>query len=236
MDLKGVNALVTGAGRGIGAAIARSLAEAGCDLALAARTEAELASVAAEVRAAGRRALVVPTDLTRPDETRALAERALRELGPIDVLVNNAGGGVFQPVLAMSEEDFERTIELNLTSVFRLTKALLPSMVQRRKGHVVMIASTSARRGSAGSGAYAAAKFGLNGFAQSLFYETRKHDVRVTTVFPSSVNTVLMRGLDDGARAERWIQPEDIAEAVLAALQTPDRATVKEIEVWGTNP
>lgn len=236
MDLLGSRALVTGAGRGIGRSIALALADAGCDVALAARSRPELQSVAAELEAAGRKALVIPTDLTVPQQVKALAELIETEWGGIDVLVHNAGGGTWAPVLKMTEEQFENTIELNLTSVFRLTRLLLPGMVQRGRGHILMIASTSARRGGAGSSAYSAAKFGLNGFAQSLFYETRKSGVRVTTVFPSSVNTELIRGGNTEEQLERMIQPEDIARAVVTALATHDRATIKEIEVWGTNP
>ncbi len=236
MELEGARALVTGGGRGIGATIALALAGSGCRVALAARTESELDSIAAGVTTAGVRALVLPTDLTRPEEVRGLAQKVESAFGGIDILVNNAGGGVLRPALEMTEEDFEHTLELNLTSVFRLTRAFLPGMLQRKQGHIVMIASTAARRGFAGGTAYCAAKFGLNGFAQSLFHETRKSGVRVTTVFPSSVNTELARNLGPPPDPDRLIQPADVALAVLAALRTDDRATVKEIEIWGTNP
>ena len=236
MELNGARALVTGAGRGIGATIALALAGSGCRLVLAARTESELEEVAAGILATGQKAVIVPTDLTRPDQVHALAARVEKEFGGVDILINNAGGAIFRPVIETSESEFERTIELNLTSVFRLTRALLPGMLARRRGHIVMIASTAARRGFANGSAYVAAKFGLNGFAQSLFYEVRGSGLRVTTLFPSSVNTDLMRNLGPGQNLDRMIQAEDIALAVLAALRTDDRATIKEIEVWGTNP
>jgi 3-oxoacyl-[acyl-carrier protein] reductase len=236
MELEGARALVTGAGRGIGATIALALAGSGCRVALVSRTESQLDAIAAGVTAAGVRTLVVPADLTRPDEVHGLVQKVESEFGGIDILVNNAGGGSFGPVLELTEADFERTLELNVTSVFRLTRAFLPGMLQRKQGHIVMMASTAARSGFAGGAAYCAAKFALDGFAQSLFHETRKSGVRVTTVFPSSVNTDLMRGLGPNLEVERMIQPADVALAVLAALRTDDRATVKEIEIWGTNP
>lgn len=236
MELNGACALVTGASRGIGRAIALTLAEAGADVALTARNESELKALAGRIQAIGRRAPVFTADLLHPGDVSALAAAVEREFGRVDVLINNAGGAIVRPTVEMSEEEFEETIELNLTSVFRLTRRLLPGMLLRQHGHIVMIASTAALRGFAGGSAYVAAKFGLNGFAQCLFYETRSSNVRVTTIYPSSVNTNLMRQFGLAEREERMIQPIDIAWAVVAALKTDDRATLKEIEVWGTNP
>jgi 3-oxoacyl-[acyl-carrier protein] reductase len=236
MELNGACALVTGASRGIGRAIALALAEAGADIALTARKEPELAEVARRIQSMGRRAAVFPADLLRPVEVRAVATAAEKEFGQIDILINNAGSAILRPTVEMREEEFEEIIELNLTSVFRLTRFLLPGMLQRQRGHIIMVASTAALRGFAGGSAYVASKFGLNGFAQCLFYETRTSNVRVTTIFPSSVNTDLLRQSGAAGPEEHMIQPADIAQAVLAALQTNDRATIKEIEVWGTNP
>lgn len=236
MDLNGAFALVTGASRGIGRAIALTLAEAGADVAITARKESELKELAGKIQGIGRRAPVFPADLLRPDDVRALAEAVESEFNRVDILINNAGVAILRPMLELSEKEFEETIELNLTSVFRLTRLLLPGMLQRRRGHIVMIASTAALRGFAGGTAYVAAKFGLNGFAQSLFYETRSSNVRVTTIYPSSVNTEMMRQSGLAGNEERMIQPVDIARAVVAALQADDRATLKGIEVWGTNP
>jgi 3-oxoacyl-[acyl-carrier protein] reductase len=236
MELNGARALVTGGGRGIGATIALSLAGSGCDLCLAARSREQLESVQAAAAVAGSRVSIFPADLTHPEDVHALVQKVNAEFGGIDILINNAGGGAFGPVMELTEDEFSRTLELNVTSVFRLTRAFLPGMLQRKRGHIVMMASTAARRGFAGGAAYAAAKFALDGFAQSLFYETRRSGVRVTTVFPSSVNTELMRRLGPDLDADRMIQPADVALAVLAALRTDDRATVKEIEIWGTNP
>ena len=236
MELNGACALVTGASRGIGRAIALALGEAGADVALTARRESELKELAGRIQGMARRAPVFPADLLRPGDIRALAEAVEREFSRVDILINNAGVAILRPAVELSEKEFEETIELNLTSVFRLTRLLLPRMLRRRRGHIVMIASTAALRGFAGGTAYAAAKFGLNGFAQSLFYETRSSNLRVTTIYPSSVNTDMMRQSGLAGHEERMIQPVDIARAVVAALQADDRATLKEIEVWGTNP
>ncbi|PYS67030.1 MAG: short chain dehydrogenase, partial [Acidobacteria bacterium] len=236
MELNGACALVTGASRGIGRAIALTLGEAGADVALTARNESELKELAGRIQGMGRRAPVFPADLLRPGDVRALAEAVEGEFSRVDILINNAGAVILRPTVELSEKEFEEMIELNLTSVFRLTRLLLPGMLQRRCGHIVMIASTAALRGFAGGAAYAAAKFGLNGFAQSLFYETRSSNVRVTTIYPSSVNTDMTRQSRLVEHEERLIQPVDIARAVVAALQADDRATLKEIEVWGTNP
>ncbi len=236
MELKGACALVTGASRGIGRALALTLAEAGVDVALTARKESELRELAGRIQRMGRRAAVFPADLLQPGAVRALAAAVEEEFSRVDILINNAGSAILRPLVELREEEFEEMIELNLTSVFRLTRCLLPGMLQRRRGHIVMIASTAALRGFAGGAAYVASKFGLNGLAQCLFYETRASNVRVTTIFPSSVNTDMMRQSGRAGLEERMIQPVDIARTVVAALGTDDRATVKEIEVWGTNP
>jgi 3-oxoacyl-[acyl-carrier protein] reductase len=231
--IEGAHALVTGGGRGIGRTIALALAGSGAEVAICARSRSELEETAAEIAVQGKRAMVIPTDMTRPEQVHALAERVDREFGGADILVNNAGGGNFGAVVELTEHEFEDTLELNVTSVFRLTRLLLPGMLRRRRGHIIMIASTAARRGFAGGAAYCASKFALNGFAQCLFYETRQSNVRVTTIFPSSVHT---EPLEDGAEGLRMIHPSDVALAVLTALRTDDRATVREVEIWGTNP
>ncbi len=227
--LHGRTALVTGAGRGIGGAIARALAEAGAAVALTARTEGELLRVAADIRQAGRRAHPIVADLTDDATLLAMAERAQGALGGLDVLVHNAGG-------APPHGDFERarvavwdeTLRLNLRMPMLLTHHLLPVLRRGTDPTIVFIASIAGMAGSAGAAAYSAAKFGIRGFAQSLFEEVRESGIRVAVVSPGFVDTALIppnRRVD----RTRMLRPEDVAEAVLFAIRTASTAACAEI-------
>jgi 3-oxoacyl-[acyl-carrier protein] reductase len=229
--------MVTGAGRGIGRAIALRLAASGADVALAARTSTEINSAAEEVRRLGKHAIAVPTDVTNVDEIQCLAERTEDELGPIDILVNNAAAFAHGDVASIEPGDWNHVIDVGLRGVYQVTHAFLPGMLERGRGDIVMIASTSGKRGDAGSSAYNATKFGLMGFSHALLYEARKNNVRVTVISPSYVDTrpvaadtVPLEG--KGAH----LRMEDVADAVHFAVALPGRALVREIELWGTNP
>ncbi len=235
--LSGRIALVTGAGRGIGRAIATRFASEGVDLVLAARTASEIASVAEEVRALGVRALAVQTDVSSADEVERLASRAERELGPVDLLVNNAAVVAGGELVAMPPEKWNEVLDVGLRGVYLVTRALLPGMLERERGDIVMISSTSGKRGDPGSSAYNATKFGLMGFAHALLYEARRKNVRVTVVSPSLVDTrPEPRGSAPREGKGALLRMEDVAEAVLFAVTLPQRALVREIELWGTNP
>jgi NAD(P)-dependent dehydrogenase (short-subunit alcohol dehydrogenase family) len=227
--LPGRVALITGASRGIGRAVALRLAQAGAATVLAARTEAALAAVAETVRASGAEALVAPTDVTDDQQLEALVNAALARFGRIDILVNNAGGGPPRtPVVKARVRDWEWTVRLNLWAPMILTKLVLPSMIERRGGTIINICSLAGLAGKPGEAAYAAAKFGVRGFSQSLFEEVREYGIKVSTIYPGYVDTALIppnRRVDRG----KMLSPEDVAQAVYEVAISSPRSCPLEI-------
>jgi 3-oxoacyl-[acyl-carrier protein] reductase len=229
-SLTGKVAIVTGAGRGIGRAIALALGRAGARVALAARSEAELRGVAEEIRGGDGDALVLPTDVTRDDDMESLVKRTLKEWGSIDILVNNAGWGKTGPVVNSKVEDWDATLKVNLRAPMILTRLVLPSMLEKKAGAIINIGSISAKAGQANTAAYSASKFGILGFTQSLFEEVREYCVKVSVIHPGFVDTPL---IPQNKRVDRskMIRPEDIAEAVLYVLSSPPNSCPVEITV-----
>jgi meso-butanediol dehydrogenase / (S,S)-butanediol dehydrogenase / diacetyl reductase len=193
--LSGKHALVTGGGRGIGRSIALALARAGADVAVAARTQAQLDSVAGEIRELGRRAFAVPIDLTRRDHIEAKVNQAAEQLGGLDILVNNAGGSIGQGAridpISHDPQTFEDCIFFNLTQVFYVTRAALPYMIKRGWGRILNTGSGSAARGGAIL-AYTAAKHGLIGYSRSLAYAVARHGINVNVINPGWTNTSMV--------------------------------------------
>jgi len=236
MDLKEKVVLVTGAGRGIGRAIAHAFAAEGAAVALQGKTKKNLEKVQRELKALGVGTVVLPGDVSDEGTVSRCVAAAEQELGPIDVLVNNAGIFATGPIDKIDALVFDRVLEVNLRGPFLMSRAVLPGMKSRRRGHIVNIASTAGRRGFPGGGAYCASKFGLAGLTEAMRYDVRAFDVRVTCVFPSSVATDLAREHDAGLKEERAIQPEDVARAVVALVKMDDRALPTSLEIWQTNP
>jgi len=234
--LGGLHVLVTGGGRGIGRAIALAAAREGADVTVAARTAGEIEAVAGEIRALGRRAAAVVGDVASEEGAESIVTGALAAIGPLDVLVNNAGTFFHGEVADMAVADWDRVIATNLRGPFLVTRAALASLIARRSGAVVFVSSTSGKRGDAGAAAYCASKHGLMGLASSLVHELRRHDIRVIVVSPSAVDTSPEAGAGrrDGRGAR--LTADDVAEAVVAALALPGRTLVREIELWATNP
>ncbi len=236
MDLKEKVVLVTGAGRGIGRAIAHAFAAEGAAVALQGKTKKNLEKVQRELKALGAATVVLAGDVSDEGTVSRCVAAAEQELGPIDVLVNNAGIFATGPIDKIDALVFDRVLEVNLRGPFLMSRAVLPGMKSRRRGHIVNIASTAGRRGFPGGGAYCASKFGLAGLTEAMRYDVRAFDVRVTCVFPSSVATDLAREHDAGLKEERAIQPEDVARAVVALVKMDDRALPTSLEIWQTNP
>lgn len=236
MDLKGRVVLVTGAGRGIGRALAHAFARAGAKVALNGRTKKNLTEVQKELREFGAVSAVLPGDVSDEGIVSRVVAAAEQQLGAVDVLVNNAGIFATAPVEKMDALVFDRVLEVNLRGPFLMARAVLPGMKARRRGHIVNIASTAGRRGFAGGGAYCASKFGLAGLSEAMMYEARTSDVRVTCVYPSTVATDLVRKAGMDFDEKKAIQPEDVAAAVVSLVAMDDRALVKGLEIWQTNP
>ena len=238
-ELTGRTALVTGAGKGIGRAVAHALVRAGANVGLVARTGADLERVAAELRAAhpGARVSTAAADVADRAAVEAATARAAAELGDVDILVNNAGVAEFGTVLDMEPAAWERMFRVNVLGTLHATRAVLPGMIARRRGDVVNVASTAGEKGAATTAAYAASKAAVLRLTESLAAEVRKHDVRVTALLPSTVNTELAAsvGLKIGP-AERMMQAEDVAELVMGVLRLPPRVFVRDVAVLTTNP
>ena len=225
-------AIVTGAGRGIGRAIAVRLAAAGCRVAAVARTESELNETVEQAVAAGADdMLAVRADVTHDAEMEQAVRMIMERLGRIAILVNNAG---FAPprasVLKTSLADWDLTLDTCLRAPMVLTRLVLPDMLAHGGGAVVNIASVAGKRGRPGEAAYAAAKFGLLGFTQSLYEEVRNCGIKVAAVCPGFVDTDLIPPNKQVDRA-KFLQPDDVADAVLQIVTSPIRACPLEIVI-----
>ena len=236
MELRDSVALVTGAGRGIGRTVALALAREGAHVGLMGLTAAHLLAVEKEVKALGVRSAVLPGDVSDEGIVSRCVAATEQQLGPIDVLVNNAGVFAHGPVDRLDALVFDHTIAVNLRGPFLMARAVLPGMKSRRRGHVVNVASTAALRGFAGGAAYCASKFGLAGLSQAMLQDVRGSDVRVTCLLPSTVATdMALRGeyLKNAAKA---IHPEDVADAIVGLLKLDTRVLPVSLELWQTNP
>ncbi len=230
-------ALVTGATEGIGRAVAFALGRAGYQVGVCARTPSKLRVLLEELRSAGLTAHGVPADVGVEADVTGMVEAVTAALGPVDVLVNNAGVAVLKPFDQLTLDEWDTTMATNLRSLFLVTRAVLPGMRARRHGAIVNIASLAGRNGFAGGTAYTASKHAVLGFARSLMLEVRKDQVRVITICPGSVDTPLIH--NQGMLTpdvQKILQPEDVADTVLAALALPERALVSELDVRPTNP
>lgn len=235
--LTGKTALVTGAGKGIGKAVAVSLAKEGVHVALLARTEAQLQEVAQEIEQLGGKATVVAADVADRAAVEAAVAQALAALGSIDILINNAGIGTFAKLVDMDPAEWERIVQVNLMGTYYTTRAVLPQMIARETGDIINVASTAGQRGAATTSAYSASKFAIMGLTESLMQEVRKHNIRVSALTPSTVATELAisNKLTDG-NPDKVMQPEDLAEFILAQLKLNRRIFIKEAGMWSTNP
>lgn len=229
-SVKGKNALVTGAGRGIGKAVALSLARAGCRVVLAARSEVQLEEVRKEIEQDGGVGAIVKTNLTRDEDIENLVAASREPYGAIDFLINNAGWGKRAPVIGMKVEDLDRTLRVNLRAPILLAKALLPAMIEKGEGAVVNIGSVSGKSGEANGAAYSASKFGLIGFTQSLYEEVREHGIKVSVILPGFVDTPMIPPVKHLDRS-KMIQAQDVAQSVLYVLTTPPTSCPVEITI-----
>lgn len=230
MDLTDRTAIVTGASSGAGAAIASRLAEAGCRVTLAARREDRLQALADEM--GPDRTLVAPTDVTDADAVETMVERTREAFGGFDLLVNNAGVLIGDPVAEADREEQRAQIEVNLLGVMTVTHAALPTLLEAEAADVVTVSSLNARYPSKGGSAYTASKFGVNGFCRSLRRELADEQVRVTIVMPGPIVSEMKDWADWEGRA---LQPEDIAETVVFAASRPDHVEITDISIDSTD-
>lgn len=243
--LNGKVALVTGASSGIGEATAISFAEEGASVAIVARREDRLQSLAERIRGMGSKVLVIPADLTDQAQAKGAVERTVAELGRLDILVNNAGIMLLGPAAEARLEDWKSMININLMAVLYVTHAALPTFRAQGAGHIVMVSSVSGRFTSPTSNVYSVTKFGVNAFAESLRQEfSAKHKIRVSVIEPGVVATELTDHLTHQATRETYVantskwerlESGDIAAAILYAVTQPPRVNVNEILIRPTD-
>jgi len=233
-SLSGKVAVVTGGTRGIGFAIARSLAEAEASVAICGRTQANVDRAVSKLADTTRgRVVGYATDVTKPEEVSRLFTSVVRDLTRVDILVNNAGLGIFRPTAELSVEDWHTVIDTNLNGAFYCCREALPAMRSVGGGWIVNISSLAGKNPFAGGAAYNASKFALNGFSEAMMLDHRNENIRVTYIMPGSVDTEF----NNKPTGASWkIAPEDVAEIVMGVLRMPERTLVSRVEVRPSRP
>jgi len=236
-DLKNKNALITGAGKGIGKAVAIALAKEGVNLILVSRTQSDIDQLAKETADLGVKTIAISADVADINSINNAVEKALSEFKTIDILINSAGIASFGKFLELEPEAFERIIQVNLMGTYYTTRAVIPNMIERQTGDIINISSTAGLNGNALTSAYSASKFAVLGLTDSLMQEMRKHNIRVTALTPSTVATDMAKDLNltDG-NPEKVMQSEDMAELIISQLKLNRRVFVKNSSIWSTNP
>src|ERR1044072_6205725 len=225
-------ALVTGGTKGIGRAIAESLIKAGARVAITARNKDEIEQAVSELNAIGPgKATGHICDVRDYNQVKSV----FSNLGDLDILINNAGVGIFASVESMSVDDFHAVLETNVFGVFYCCHAAIPLTKKRGGGYIINISSLAGANPHAEMAAYNASKFGLNGFSEALMQEVRHDNIKVSYIMPGSVNTTF--GGDEPNDAKSWqLQPNDIAQVVIDLLSYPDRALPSRIEIRPSRP
>ena len=227
--LDGKVALVTGAGRGIGRAIALAFAEEGAAVALVARSRADLAGVAAAIRERDGRALALPTDVTQDGAIEAVVEQTVTDLGRIDVLVTSAGTAAFGAVADSKPADWDAMLALNLRAVMVSCRAVLPAMLRQRSGTILNVGSIASKRALPGSAVYTATKTAVDAFSRVLAEELRPHGVRVGVLVAGAVDTPLWDSMGSSPPREKMLRPEDVARAAVLMASLPPHASLEEL-------
>lgn len=236
-DLKNKNALITGAGKGIGKAIAIALAKEGVNVILIARTQTDIDQLADEASNLGVKSLALAADVSDINSINSTVEKALAKFKTIDILINNAGIAAFGKFMELEPAEWEKIIQVNLMGTYYTTRAVIPNMIERQTGDIINISSTAGLTGNALTSAYSASKFAVLGLTDSLMQEMRKHNIRVSALTPSTVATDMAKDLNltDG-NPEKVMQSEDIAELLIAQLKLNRRVFIKNSSIWSTNP
>ncbi|THH35607.1 3-ketoacyl-ACP reductase [Neolewinella litorea] len=236
--LKGKKAIITGGSRGLGKATALAFAREGIHVAITGRNEQQLKDTVDELKSHGVEATYAAFDVSDYESVKMGIGKIMNRFGEVDILVNNAGIAAFGTVLEMEAEQWARIVQTNLLGMYYVTREVLPQLVEKNQGDIFNVASTAGLNGNAKTSAYSASKFGVIGFSESLMKEVRKHNIRVTTLTPSTIASDMSveLGIADRDSADRVLQPEDFAELIVAGLKLPRRAMLQGASLWSTNP
>lgn len=236
-DLKNKKAIITGGSRGLGRATAIAFAKEGVNVAITGRNEESLKKTTAELKALGVHAVYEVFDVGNYEAVKTGIKNIIRNLGGVDILINNAGIAAFAPFNEMEVPVWESIIQVNVLGMYYVTKEILPYLLKQNNGDILNVASTAGLNGNANLTAYSASKFAVIGFSESLMKEVRKNNIRVTTLTPSTIATdmTLDIGITDG-NPEKVLQPEDFAALIVAGLKLPRRAMLANASLWSTNP
>ncbi|TGB02029.1 3-ketoacyl-ACP reductase [Halobacillus salinus] len=236
-NIQGKIAYITGAGRGIGKATALEFAREGIHVGLIARTESHLQEVAEEVRSLGVKAETAAVDVSDMEAVNEAIQQLEEKLGKADILINNAGIGLYGTMLEADPEEWKRTFEVNVFGMYHVTRAVLPHMVEKDRGDIINISSSNGLKATAGSTAYSGSKFAVQGMTEALMQEVRRNNIRVQTLNPSLVATELAFGDQlDESNEDKYMQPEDMAEYMVSLLKLNQRIFIKQSLQWATNP
>ncbi|MDQ0974789.1 3-oxoacyl-[acyl-carrier protein] reductase [Neobacillus niacini] len=237
ISLKGKNAIITGAGRGIGRATAIALAKEGVNLGLIGLNMSNLEKVAADLASYDVNVSAAAADVADLTSVQHAVEHIQSDLASIDILINNAGTAKFGGFLDLTPEEWENIIRVNVMGVYNVTRAVLPGMIERKSGDIVNISSSAGQKGAPVTSAYSASKFAVLGLTESLMLEVRKHNIRVKALTPSTVATDLAfdTNLITG-NPENVMQPEDLADLIVSGLKLHPRVVLTTAGLWSTNP
>jgi short-subunit dehydrogenase len=226
------NVLVTGASRGLGAALSAELLARGHRVVMTARHEGDLARLTHALREQhGERINFVVADLANPMAAQHLVGQVEQRFGALDALVNNAGTGTYKPLTEWSADEVTTCMNVNLLAPMLLTQAVLPGMVARRRGYIINVASDLARRPLANMAPYVASKFGLLGFSGSVLREAKSHGIKVTAVLPGIIDTAF-NGAVQGSKEETWaLRPQALASQIAALFELPENVLVDELTI-----
>lgn len=237
MNLEGSRCVVTGGSTGIGLATAKQLAAAGGRVAICARTAETLEAAATELRETGAEILSLRVDVSQEEEVDSLVHAVNEAWGGADLLVNNAGIGIFGTFMDLDIDDYDRVFGVNVRGLFLCSRAFAPGMVEQGGGVIVNVASLAGKNAFAGGAIYSASKHAVMGMSKSMMLDLRPHGVRVLTVCPGTVYTPFFDRVDQfNPVEERSLQADDVAEMILHVVQLSDRATVSEFEIRAVNP
>src|SRR5690349_14663007 len=231
-DLAGKIALITGASRGIGFAIARRLGRMGARVSICGRDQAKLEQSASKLRNEGIETLAVQADVSRDEEVSSLVQKTQEGLGPIDIVVNNAGTGLFGPFHEFREADWNSVIDTNLKSVFLVCRAVAPEMIRRQSGQIINISSLAGKNTFANGAIYCASKWGLMGLTGSMAEDLRAHGIRVSAICPGSVATEFPG--PGGKSSSKKLQADDVAHAVAALVTQAAGSFISEVHIRPT--